>query len=287
MNILMIGAHPDDCDLRCGGLAKKYAADGHHVRFLSLTDGSAGHQTMTPAEIKARRAKEAENAAKVLGIEYKIWDVPDGKLEATMENRERLIREIRTFLPDAVFCHRVNDYHPDHRSAGLLLRDAICMIIVPIICPDTPAPRKAPPVISYYDSFSNPDFRADVVVDIDDVVEDKFRTLNEHVSQVYEWLPYCGCRDHEVPEDPQERYVWLHGDPVTAETSDDTVLGNSLQGYSRRFALSAALYRKQLIDRYGEKGKHVRFAEAYEFSEYGASPSAEELQKLCGKLFPY
>ena len=63
MNILMIGAHPDDCELRGSGLARKYVLDGHRVRFLSMTDGSGGHQTMKPEALKTRRRREAQAAA--------------------------------------------------------------------------------------------------------------------------------------------------------------------------------------------------------------------------------
>lgn len=280
MNILMIGAHPDDCELRGSGLARKYVLDGHRVRFLSMTDGSGGHQTMKPEALKTRRGREAQAAAEVLGIEYVIWDVPDGSLQATVENREKLIREIRTFKPDAVFCHRTNDYHPDHRNCGLLVQDAAYLIIVPNFCPDTPAPRKNPVVFFYDDSFRNPEFCPDAVVAIDDVLEDKFRMLHEHTSQVYEWLPYTACKENEVPADEAARFIWLHGDPVTEETADEIVLGSTLQGYSRRFALPAAKYREKLIARYGEAGKKVRFAEAFQVSEYGTQPSPEELRTL-------
>lgn len=280
MNILMIGAHPDDCEFRCSGLARKYALDGHRVRFLSMTDGSGGHQSMAPDALKARRAREAQEAAGVLGIEYVVWDVPDGALQADLSTREKLIREIRTFAPDAVFCHRTNDYHPDHRNAGLLVQDASQLIIVPNFCPDAPAPRRNPVIFFYDDGFTLPPFRPDAVVAIDDVVEYKFRMLDKHVSQVYEWLPYTACRENEVPEDAAARYRWLHGDPVTADTPDETVLGNTLQGYSRRFALPAAKYREKLISRYGETGRTVRFAEAFEISEYGTQPTPEDLKTL-------
>ena len=244
MNILMIGAHPDDCDFRCSGLAYKYARDGHRVRFLSMCDGSGGHQTMSPAETAARRRGETQEAARTIGIEYDVWDITDCELVCDLETRKRLTRYIRAFRPDAIFCHRTNDYHADHRAAGLLVQDASYLLIVPHFCPDAPALPEMPVILFFDDAFQNPPFRADVVVDIDDVVEYKFRMLDKHVSQMYEWLPYTRGALDQVPKDPAARYVWLHGDPVTQDTTDEQVLG--MTGYSRRFALPAAKYRDVL-----------------------------------------
>ena len=131
MNILMIGAHPDDCDLRCSGLASLYVQAGHRVRFLSMCDGSGGHQTMNRNEIAARRWGETREAAKVIGIEYDVWNIPDCEIQSDLPTRERLIRYIRAFRPDVVFCHRTNDYHADHRASGLLVQEASYLLIVP------------------------------------------------------------------------------------------------------------------------------------------------------------
>ena len=101
---MMIGAHPDDCDFRCGGLALQYAKAGHKVKFLAMCDGSGGHHIMEPAAIAERRKGETQEVAKLAGIEYNVWDVTDCELIATLENRKRLVREIREFNPDVIFC---------------------------------------------------------------------------------------------------------------------------------------------------------------------------------------
>ncbi len=282
MNILMIGAHPDDCDLRCSGLAALYARDGHRVKFLSMCDGSGGHHVMNRNEIAARRWGETQEAAKVIGIEYDVWNVADCEIVCDLPTRARLVNYIRRFQPDVIFCHRTNDYHADHRASGLLVQDASYLLIVPNYCPETPAMKKMPVILFFYDSFKNPPFVPDLVIGIDEVVEDKFRMIDKHVSQVYEWLPYTGGTLGEVPADPAARFEWLHGDKVTADTTDEEVLKK--KGYSRRFALAAALYRDKLIERYGEeKGRRIRFAEAYAVSEYGSQLTAES----AARLFPY
>lgn len=283
MNILMIGAHPDDCEFRCSGLAAKYVKDGHRVRFLSMCDGSGGHQTLNRAEIAARRWQETRRAAAVLGIEYDVWNIPDCEITADLLTRGRLVRYIREFKPDAIFTHRTNDYHADHRAAALLVQDASYLLIVPNYCPDSPAMREMPVIFYYDDRFQNPPFRPQVVISIDDVVEKKIEMLNEHVSQVYEWLPYTNGVLDQVPTDPAERIEWLRGDRITAETTDEEILSGKLKGHYLRFARPAALYRQKLIDRYGEAGRGVRFAEAYEVSEYGTQLTPESEKKF----FPY
>ena len=100
MNILMIGAHADDCDILASGLALKYVRDGHCVRFLAMTDGSAGHHILNRADTAARRLAETQEVSKLTGIAYDVWDVPDGQLMPDLATRERLIRYIRNFAPD-------------------------------------------------------------------------------------------------------------------------------------------------------------------------------------------
>ena len=246
-----------------------------------MTDGSGGHHLLGREETAARRLAETRAVAEMTGFEYDVWDVPDCTLIADLPTRERLIRYIRQFDPDVIFCHRPNDYHPDHRNSGLLVQDASYLLIVPNYVPDAPAMKRAPVIMFMEDRFRNPPFRADVAIDIDDVVEEKFRMLDKHVSQFYEWLPYT--RNQQVPEDPQERFDWLHRDYVTHDTTDAQLLAGDMTGYAVRFALPAAKHRDVLVRRYGERGRTIRFAEAYEVSEYGA-PLTDQLRE---RLFPY
>ena len=74
---LVVGAHPDDADIRCGGLAIRLCRKGHQVMFLSMTDGGSGHQTMSREELIKRRAKEAAAAGEIYGVTYKILSAPD------------------------------------------------------------------------------------------------------------------------------------------------------------------------------------------------------------------
>lgn len=183
---MMIGAHPDDCDFRCGGLALRYAQAGHSVKFLAMVDGSGGHQTMAPADIARRRRAETQAVARLAGIDYEVWDLTDCELTADLETRKRLTRSIRAFRPDVIFCSRPNDYHADHRNASLLVQDASYLLIVPHFCPESPALREMPVIMHFYDRFQNPPFSPDIMVDITDVMWNKFRAVGRHVSQMYE-----------------------------------------------------------------------------------------------------
>ena len=281
MRILMIGAHQDDNEFRCGGLASKYVKMGYDVRFLSACNGCGGHHIMTPEETTARRAKESAAVAELLGVTYDVWDINDCNIEADLETRKRMIRYIREYNPDMVISHRTNDYHADHRAVGQLVRDASYLLTVPNECPDTPAMRKMPVIMYNEDKFKDPDFRGDIVLNMDDEIDTKLKIADLNVSQVYEWLAYEA--GETVPEDPAERFEWLKGMNITSKTTDKEVMA-AKRGYAVRFAKTAARFRKELIKRYGRKiGKKIRYAEAYELCEYGA-PLTDELKKA---LFPF
>lgn len=267
MKILMIGAHQDDNEFRCGGLAYKLTRQGHEVRFLSCCNGCGGHHIMTPEETVKRRAGESVAVAKLLGIRYDVWDNDDCTLVADLETRRKMIRYIREFAPDLVISHRQNDYHADHRAVGILVQDASYMLTVPHECPDVPAMKKMPVIMYYEDKFSNPDFRPDVVIGVDEEVDIKLQIAHLNTSQVYEWLAYE--EDEVVPEGEEARFEWLKGMHITENTTDEEILAAE-RGYSVRFARTAARFRQQLIRQYGqERGSKIRYAEAYEVCEYG------------------
>lgn len=278
MKVLAIGAHQDDNEFRCSGVTAKWIKNGHEVRFLSMLNGCGGHHIMTPEETTKRRAGESAKVAAYLGIQYDVWDIDDCTLVADLATRERLIRYIREYNPDLIICHRTNDYHADHRAAGLLVQDASYILTVPHTCPDVPAMRYMPVIIFNEDGFSNPAFKGDFVFDIDDVVDIKMKLADFNESQVYEWLPYT--YGETVPETPEARFEWLKGMDITADTTDEEVMA-AKRGYLVRFAKTAARFRKELVERYGEeKGSKVRFAEAFELSEYGSKPDEKMMKEL-------
>lgn len=281
MKLLVIGAHPDDNEFRCGGIAYKYKQLGYEVQFLTVCDGCRGHQSMTIEETRKRRKGEYMAVAEFLGIKYDCFEIEDCSVVADLETRRKMINYIREANPDLIITHRTNDYHADHRAVAQLVQDAAYLLIVPHECPETPAMKKMPVIMFNVDNFSNPEFKADVVVDIDDCIEQKLKCADFHESQIYEWLRYE--KGETVPEDKAERYEQICRGGITFNTKDKE-LDNFPFSYAQRYAKVAARFRKELIATYGrKKGKKVRFAEAFMLSEYG-TPLTEESKKT---LFPF
>ena len=261
LRILAIGAHPDDCDIQFGGTAAKLARAGHRVKFLSLTNGDAGHQTIGGAALAKRRFLETQESARRLGIaEYQVLDNHDGELMPTLEVRRQVIRAIREWKADIVLAPRPNDYHPDHRYTGVLVQDAAYMVVVPNVVSDTAALENNPIFLYYEDSFQKPaPFRPDVVVSIDSVWDQKVHALDARVSQFYEWLPWVDHQLESVPKDPKAREAWL--------------------AQAWRHNLTEA-ERKTLQEELGDAGANVKHAEAFELCEYGRRPTIAELRAM-------
>ena len=141
--------------------------------------------------------------------------------------------------------------------------------------------KKMPIIVYDEDRFTNPDFEATYVVDIDDVIDGKLYISHLNVSQVYEWLPYNNGNT-DVPEGDAERFEWLEGMNIAADTTDAEVMAAG-RGYSVRYAKTAARFRKELIEKYGEeRGSKVRYAEAFQLCEYGTIPDKETAKVLFG-----
>ena len=268
LRIIAFGAHPDDCEIRAGGVAAMWAAQGHHVKFVSTTNGDIGHWKMAGGPLAQRRTEEVQKAAKIFGIETEVLDIHDGELMPTLENRKTFVKLIREWKADIVLGPRTNDYHPDHRYTGVLVQDAAYMVICPFICPDVPHLKTNPVFLYFSDRFQKPNpFEPDLVVAIDDVIEKKLDAIAVIESQFVEG----GVSGNEsmVPKNEKERAA-AHR--------------RVRERFRRRFESTANKYRAKLIEIYGEKeGKKVRYAEAFEVCEYGRRPSAAELKKL----FPF
>jgi LmbE family N-acetylglucosaminyl deacetylase len=267
LRILVIGAHPDDSDIKAGGTAAKWGALGHVVKLVSLTNGRAGHQTMYGPQLAQRRRAEAQAAGAVIGATYDVLDHPDGELDDRLGYRDEVIRIIRAFRPDLVITHRSTDYHPDHRFAGLLVQDASYLVTVPAICPDVPHLPSSPVILYFSDAFRKPcRFEPHVVVDIGDTFDRLVGMLHCHQSQFYEWLPYNAGYLDQVPQGEDARRAWL-ADRIR-----------------RRIGPLADRYRELVLQTYGpERGPQVRFIEAFEVSEFGAPLDAAAR----ARLFPF
>jgi LmbE family N-acetylglucosaminyl deacetylase len=261
VRIIMFGAHPDDCDEDGGGTAAIFSKMGYAVKFVSVTNGDAGHQTLKGKELAKRRYEEAQLAGRRLGVTYDVLDNHDGLLMPTLEVRLEIIKKIREWNADVVIAPRPNDYHPDHRYTGVLVQDAAYMVAVPDIAPETPALRKNPVFLYYEDHFQRPNpFHPDIAVDISGTYAIKIVGLDAHESQMYEWLPWIGGYYDQVPKSKEDRIVWL----------------------SRRTARPINPQTRASLEKwYGkEKADKAEYAESFEICEYGAQPGDADIKRL-------
>lgn len=262
--LLILGAHPDDAEFHAGGLATRYRERGYPVRIISITDGGSGHHQLDRETLVATRRREAAAAGEVIGAEYFTWDFPDGRLTPSLEVRERIIREIRSYAPDLVLTHRTCDYHPDHRAVGQAVQDASYMVTVPLVCNDTPILARDPVVAYMCDLFTKPNpLQPDIVLDIGPQAPQVIQMLARHESQVFQFLPFNQGIAEQVPEDQEARQAWL------------------TDWFHRWIEPRAPRFRKALLAQLGaEDGQAAKWIEAYEISEYAGQADAPRLNRL-------
>jgi len=264
LNIIAIGAHPDDCDVKFGGTAALFAKMGHNVKFVSLTNGDAGHQSEGGGALAKRRRAEAKRAGKILGVEYDVLDNHDAELMPTLHLRHQIIRKIREWDADIVLGHRTNDYHPDHRNAGIAIQDAAYLVIVPNVTPDTPPLRKNPVFLYMSDRFKKPyPFSKDIAVVVDEKIDAKVMALAAHQSQMFEWLPWVsGADTDKIPEAEAEQLEWLRELWAPQKVWDSEEI--------------------QAIEKWypGLKATDAKYVEFMEVCEYGRQPTDEEIKAL-------
>lgn len=268
LRIICFGAHPDDAEIGVSGTAALWAAKGHAVKLVAVTNGDIGHWNEAGGPLARRRKVEVERAAKILGTKVEVLDNHDGELLPTLENRKTITKLIREWKADIVISHRPNDYHPDHRYTGVLVQDAAYMVTVPNFAPDVPHLTNNPVFMYFSDRFEKPNpFQADVIVDVDSVMEKKLDGLLGMVSQFYEGGAN-GSQELMSTDPAKQKERWA----VVRKRFVDRQKG------------VADKYRASLEEWYGkERGSKVQYAEAFEICEYGRRPDKAELKVL----FPF
>lgn len=264
LRIIAFGAHPDDCELKASGVAALWAAQGHKVKFVSLTNGDVGHFAVAGGPLAQQRKAEVQQCARLLGIETEVLDIHDGELMPTLENRKEVARLIRDWQADIVLSHRPYDYHADHRNVGLLVQDAAILVVAPFFVPDSPPVKRNPVFLYYSDGFQKPyPFEPTVVVGIDDVAEKKWACIAAMPSQF-------GDKDS-----------WQARTLPNVPTEDGARKEHLLRLVQKRNSDLADQYRTRLVELYGEaRGRRIKYAEAFELCQYGSHRSIEELKKL-------
>jgi LmbE family N-acetylglucosaminyl deacetylase len=167
-SILVVGAHPDDEAVGCGGALRRHALDGDRVKAVFLTSGEGGgHGIEHPGET---REAEARAAARILGIaELEFWREPDGRLRARRAVIERLRDVIRRARPSVLYAPQHADDHPDHRCAARIVAHAVAA-----------TGRRVQ--VWHYEIWT-PVAHIDHVVDISDVIDEKLCAIRAYRSQ--------------------------------------------------------------------------------------------------------
>jgi len=264
LRIIAFGAHPDDAELKASGVAALWAAAGHKVKFVSMTNGDVGHFGTAGGPLARRRAAEVAECARILGIETEVMDIHDGELTPSLENRKTMARLIRSWQADVVMGHRPYDYHPDHRYTGVLMDDSAVVVVAPFFVPDTPPTRRNPVFLYYSDGFQDPKpFTPSIVVGIDDVAEKKWACVAAMPSQFGDEDSWQGRTLPNVPKGDRDRAAYL------------------LDIVKKRNLAIADQYRDRLVSLYGaERGKKVQYAEAFQLGQYGRQPSPDDLKRM-------
>jgi LmbE family N-acetylglucosaminyl deacetylase len=264
LRVIAFGAHPDDAEQKAGGVAALWAARGYKVKLVAMTNGDVGHFEMAGGPLAKRRKAEVAECARIFGIETEVLDIHDGELTPSLENRKTVARLIREWQADIVLSHRPNDYHPDHRYTGVLADDAAILVMAPFFAPDTPPTARNPVFLHYSDNFQRPyPFNPDVVVSIDGTAEKKWSCVTAMPSQFADKDSWQGRTRPNVPQGDRERQAYL------------------LDLVKQQSAAVADKYRERLVAAYGaERGRAVRYAEAFELCEYGRQASPEELKAM-------
>lgn len=189
MNVLAIGCHPDDIEIGCSGTLAKCVKRGDKVTVCHVANGNMGHEIIPPDELREMRAKEAQNAGKLAGIDVVTIDIgdllPNG---SDISQRDKVMELIREVQPDFIITHSPTDYMPDHVAVSKLVFDASFAASVP----QYGTGKKAAVVpIFYMDNLAGMNFNPTEYVDITDEIDLKIEMLECHVSQL-KWM-----RDHD------------------------------------------------------------------------------------------
>ena len=186
MNVLAVGANPDDVEFLCAGTLAIFARRGDRVSIAYLTKGDKGSSRLSPQEIAGIRQQEAQSAAAVIGAELHALGLPDGEVVVSLELRRRVVEVIRAARPDMIITHHPHDYMSDHNCTSRLVFDASFWAGSRHFEGDPggqPHCDRRPPLY-YMDTVGGIGFIPQEYVDITEVMEVKTAMLSQHKSQI-------------------------------------------------------------------------------------------------------
>ena len=183
LDILAVGAHPDDVELGCGATLSKEISLGKKVGILDLTRGELG--TRGSAEI---RDKEAKNAAKILGVEFREnLAFADGFFLNNKTNQLEIIKILRKYKPTIVLCNAIDDRHIDHSKGSKLVSDACFLsglIKIETQLDGVVQDAWRPKHVYHYIQWKN--LEPDFVVDVSGFIDTKLEAVKAYSSQFYD-----------------------------------------------------------------------------------------------------
>jgi len=268
LKVLVVEAHPDEAEMYAGGTVRRLADKGVAVKFMSLTNGDAGHHVMERGPLKRRRAHEAYTAARLLGVlDYEILDNHDGELMPDLALRQKVISAICRWQADVVITfHDECDGHLDNRAAARAVREAVGFSGNANIVGDIPALERAPICLKMTDYGAINTHRHDVVIDNDASIEAKLKACAAHATQFLEYAPF----ERGFLDEAQAATDWPGQRALVLKHWPEFM-----------YALDAM--RPALRARYGEaKGNAIQYAESFDLAGYGRNTSAEEVAQLFG-----
>jgi LmbE family N-acetylglucosaminyl deacetylase len=255
LRVMVIFAHPDEGEIYTGGITALYTKMGHQVKFMSLTNGDAGHYSMKPADLAKMRYQEAMESKQILSLgDYEVLDYHDQFLKNTKESQDKVIKSIQDWNPDIVFTYYpAKGGHTDNMTAGYIVRDA--------------APRlqmAKMPVFVYMRDFFTITFSyvPDFAIAIDSVWQTKLAACSAMRSQVMDAIPHSMGILDEVRADPakQKELIYQNTYPYSSVTNVN------MPALEKWYGQDAA--------------SKIRYAEAFEIAEFGRQPTEAEMQSL-------
>jgi len=191
MEVLAVGAHPDDLEILCGGTLARFAQDGHEVVMCHVSRGDRGSFVHTSEEISGIRSEEARRAAEICGAEATTLGQSDGDVNAADPEQRRLVIDlVRETRPDLIVTHHPGDYMGDHNETSKLVFDCSFHATLPLLETTKPNYRSVTPIY-YMDTLMGLGFQPTEYVDVSAVIDTKTAMLEAHQSQLT-WL-----RDHD------------------------------------------------------------------------------------------
>jgi len=192
LDILVIGAHPDDAEIGCGGTIVHYKKKGKKVGIMDLTNGEP-----TPFGTVEKRMAEAKAASEILRLDVRITlDMTNRYLENTIENRKKVSELIRKYKPKVIITHPSDDWHPDHVACHQLVNAA--KFQSKLTKTDSQYPEYSPKYVIYFDHshLKDKNRKLDFLIDISDSIEEKIEALKAYKSQFIDNKKYLRIFDY-------------------------------------------------------------------------------------------